>query len=160
MYIAGYKNIIRNIYIQALCTLYQQTNSMHALVLQKILDSSCFSVSSYWYLRKKDLSTTGEVIHLNITRRDMRLLCNITFSCLIALTDAYRYIISLDKYPSKEHRNQANKNKSKFHQTPGFIVLVSQNLRYFSLYNLTTVFMVILFHKNPSLSRNSYEYDK
>jgi hypothetical protein len=51
MYIAGYKNIIRNIYRQVLCTpLYQQTNSMHALVLQKILDSSCFSVSSYGYL--------------------------------------------------------------------------------------------------------------
>jgi hypothetical protein len=51
MYIAGYKNIIRNIYTQVLCTpLYQQKNLMHALVLQKILDSSCFSVSSYRYL--------------------------------------------------------------------------------------------------------------
>jgi hypothetical protein len=90
----------------------------------------------------------------------MWLLCNITFSCLIALADVYQYIISLDKYPLKEHRNQVNKNKSKFHITPGFMVLVSQNLEYFSLYHLTTCFMVILFHKTSSLSRNSYAYDK
>jgi hypothetical protein len=40
------------------------------------------------------------------------------------------------------------------------MVLASQNVGYFGSYHLTTGFMVILFHKSPSLSRNSYEYDK